>query len=63
MVATMLDVTALAEGMAIFKAGMEGLKVAFGLAKDIRSSLPADKQAEVSKALELSEQHFAFAEA
>ena len=58
-----VDLSALSEGLALFKTGMEGLRSAFQFAKEIKGSLPDDKADEVGKALERSEQQFAHAEA
>jgi hypothetical protein len=60
---SMMDMTSLAEGLAIFKSGMDGIRAAYTFIKDVRGGLPADRQAELGKVLELSEQQFAIAEA
>jgi hypothetical protein len=59
----MMDLPELAAGLAVFKSGMEGIRSAFQVFRDIKGTLPADKAAEVGKALERSEEQFAIAEA
>lgn len=48
----MVDAASLAQGLAVFKSGMDGLRSAFQFAKDIRTSLPSDRSDEVGQALE-----------
>jgi hypothetical protein len=60
----MADLTSLAEGIALFKSGMDGIRSAFSIWKDIRGAIPAGSQRdEVTRALEQSEQQFQIAEA
>jgi hypothetical protein len=60
----MTDLTAITEGIALFKSGMEGIRSAFGIWKDIRAAMPEGSQRdEVTRALEQSEQQFRIAEA
>ena len=59
----MVDMASLAEGLAIFKSGMDGIRAAFLMANEIKQSLPAGRAAEVGEALKRSEEQFAIAEA
>ncbi len=60
----MTDPISLADGIALFKSGMEGFRSAFGMWSDIRSAMPEGRQREeVTRALEQSEQQFKIAEA
>ena len=58
-----IDMASLAEGLAIFKNGMDGVRTAFDFAKEIMGALPADRAVEIGHALERSEEQFAIAEA
>ena len=58
-----MDLTALAEGMAVFKSGMDGLRVAFGIVREVKGDLPEKAQRQLSAALEQSEQALKIAEA
>jgi hypothetical protein len=60
----MVDLTSLTEGIALFKSGMEGIRSALGMWRDIRGALPdGAKRDEVTRALEQSERQLQFAEA
>jgi hypothetical protein len=60
----MADLAAITEGVALFKSGMEGIRGALGIWRDIRGSIPEGSQRdEVSRALEQSERQLQFAEA
>src|SRR5262245_10548783 len=60
----MADLTSLAEGLALFKSGMDGIRGAFGVWKDIRGAIPEGaKRDEVTRALEKSEVQLQIAEA
>ena len=60
----MTDLTGLADGIALFRSGMEGVRGAFGLWRDIRGALPEGGQKEaVTLALEKSEEQFQVATA
>ncbi len=58
-----MDAVSLAQGLAIFKSGMDGLRSAIQFAKELRGSLPSEKSDEVTQALDRSEEQFAIAEA
>jgi hypothetical protein len=60
----MAELAAINEGIALFKSGMEGIRSAFGIWKDIRGALPeGSKRDEVTRALEQSERQLQIAEA
>ena len=60
----MADRTAITEGIALFKSGMEGIRSAFGIWRDMRGAIPEGSQRdEVTRALEQLEQQFKIAEA
>jgi hypothetical protein len=58
-----MDVISLSDGLALFKSGMEGMRGAVTLWKDFKGVLPADKQEQVDKAIERSEEQLKLAEA
>jgi hypothetical protein len=60
----MADLPSLSEGIALFKSGMEGIRTALGIWRDIRGAIPdASQREEVTRALEESEQQLRIAEA
>jgi hypothetical protein len=59
----MVDITSLTEGLALFKSGMDGLRAAIGIARDIRGVIPEAQRNEVNRALEQSERQLQIAEA
>ena len=60
----MADLISLAEGIALFKSGMDGIRGALGVWRDIRGALPEGGQKEaVTRALEKSEEQLQIAEA
>jgi hypothetical protein len=60
----MPDLTSITEGIALFKSGMDGIRSAFGIWKDIRATLPeGSRRDEVTRALEQSERQLQIAEA
>jgi hypothetical protein len=58
-----IDLASLADGLVIFKSGMDGIRSAFQLARDVMGGLPADKATHLSEALQRTEEQFAIAEA
>ena len=60
----MTDLASVTEGIALFKSGMEGIRSALGIWKDIRGAVPeGERREEVTRALERSEQQLQIAEA
>jgi hypothetical protein len=59
----MVDITSLTEGLALFKSGMDGLRAAIGVARDIRGAIPEGQRNEINRALEQSERQLQIAEA
>lgn len=59
----MVDITSLTEGLALLKSGMDGLRAAIGIARDIRGVIPEAQRNEVNRALEQSERQLQIAEA
>lgn len=57
-----MDLAALAEGVAVFKSGMDGLRVALGIVRDVKGELPERAKEQLSLALEQSEQALRIAE-
>ena len=57
-----MDMTALAEGLAVFKSGMDGLRVAFGIVREVKGDLPEKAREQLSLALDQSEQALRIAE-
>jgi hypothetical protein len=60
----MVDLTSLSDGIALFKSGMDGIRGALSIWKDIRGAVPEGAEREaVSRALEKSEEQLQIAEA
>jgi hypothetical protein len=59
----MVDIASLSEGIALFKSGMEGIRGALGIWKDIREAVPEAQREAVTRALEQSERQLQVAEA
>ena len=48
----MVDITSLTEGLALFKSGMDGIRAAIGVARDIRGAIPEAQREDVTRALD-----------
>jgi hypothetical protein len=59
----MFDQVHYADALSLVKSGLDSARAAFGLWRDIRQSVPAHQQEEVSRALEQSERQLQIAEA